>query len=245
MKKALITGANKSIGLETARQLLQNGYFVYLGARDLEKGEVAVSELKSEGLIHVEAIQLDVSSDESVAAARKVLGERTKTLDVLINNAGINGGLPQTALGATMEQFHNVYETNVFGVVRVTQAFVDLMKGAAEPRIVIVTSGQGSLTLANDPTNPYYHFKGAVYQSSKAAVNMYFITLAYELRDTAFKVNAVDPGFTKTDFNHHRGTGSVQAAGARITKYAMLDANGPTGLYISEEVNPETGVIPW
>lgn len=245
MKKVLITGANKSIGFETARQLLQQGYFVYLGCRDMAKGNIAVDELKSEGLNNVAAIEIDVTSADSVTAARETLGNVTTTLDVLINNAGMSGGLPQTALGATMDQFKAVYNTNVFGVVSVTQAFIDLMRNAPEPRIVMVSSGQGSLTLANDPTNPYYHFKGAVYQSSKAALNMYTTVLAYELRDTAFKVNAVDPGFTKTDFNNHRGTGSVEQAGTRIAKYAMLSQDGPTGLFVSEEVNPETGVIPW
>jgi len=245
MKKAFITGANKSIGFETARQLLQQGYFVYLGCRDISKGNIAVNELKNAGLLNVEAIEIDVTSTDSVAAARTTLGTKTNVLDVLINNAGMSGGLPQTALGATMDQFKTVYNTNVFGVVSVTQAFIDLMKNAPEPRIVMVSSGQGSLTLANDPTNPYYHFKGAVYQSSKSALNMYTIVLAYELRDTPFKVNAVDPGFTKTDFNNHRGTGTVEVAASRIVKYAVLAQDGPTGLYISEEVNPETGIIPW
>ncbi len=200
---------------------------------------------KNEGLNHVAAVEIDVTSADSVGAARIEIGKKTNVLDVLINNAGMSGGLPQTALGATMDQFKTVYDTNVFGVVRVTQAFIDLMKNAPEPRIVMVSSGQGSLTLANDPGNPYYHFKGAVYQSSKAALNMYTTVLAYELRDTAFKVNAVDPGFTNTDFNNHRGTGTVEVAGHRIAKYAMLGQEGPTGLFISEEVNPETGIIPW
>lgn len=245
MKKVLITGANKSIGFETARQLLQQGYFVFLGCRDLAKGNHAVEELKHEGLSNVATVEIDVTSADSVAAARIEIGKKTNVLDVLINNAGMSGGLPQTALGATMDQFKTVYDTNVFGVVRVTQAFIDLMKNAPEPRIVIVSSSQGSLTLANDPGSQYYHFKGAVYQSSKAALNMYTTVLAYELRDSAFKVNAVDPGFTKTDFNNHRGTGTVEVAGNRIVKYAVLGQDGPTGLFISEELNPETGIIPW
>jgi NAD(P)-dependent dehydrogenase (short-subunit alcohol dehydrogenase family) len=166
-------------------------------------------------------------------------------LDALINNAGISGGFPQTALTTSIDTFKKVYETNVYGVVRVTQAFIDLLKNSTEPRIVNVSSSQGSLTLTTDPSNIYYHHKGSVYQSSKSALNMYTITLAYELRDTAFKVNAVDPGFTKTDFNHHRGTGNVEEAGARIVKYALIDKDGPTGKYFSEEMNPETGEIPW
>ena len=245
MKKVLITGANKSIGFETARQLLQKGYHVYLGSRNLENGQEAVEKLKAEGLNEVEAIQIDVSNDESVKAARAALGEKTENLDVLINNAGISGGFPQTAIGASIETFKEVYETNVFGVVRVTQAFVDLLKKSPEPRIVNVSSSQGSLTVGDDPTNIYYNHKAAVYQSSKSALNMVTLNLAYELRDTPFKVNAVDPGFVATDFNHHRGTGTVQEAGARISKYALIDESGPTGRFFSEEYNPVTGEIPW
>jgi NAD(P)-dependent dehydrogenase (short-subunit alcohol dehydrogenase family) len=245
MKKVLITGGNKSIGFETARQLLQKGHYIYLGSRSLQNGVDAVEQLKAEGFTNVEAVALDVTDPASVSAARAEIGRKTEVLDVLINNAGMSGGLPQTALGATMEQFQTVYDTNVFGVVRVTQAFFDLLQKSAAPCIVNVSSSQGSLTLADDPSNKYYHHKGAVYQSSKSALNMYTITLAYELRDTPFKVNAVDPGFTKTDFNNHRGTGTVEEAGARVVKYALLGQDGPTGKYISEEFNPETGIIPW
>ncbi len=245
MKKVLITGANKSIGFETARQLLQKGYYVYLGSRDIKNGQEAVEKLKSEGLNEVEAVQIDVSNSESVKAARTEIGKKTDVLDVLINNAGINGGMPQSALQASIDQFKKVFDTNLYGVVRVTQAFIDLLQKSPEPRIVNVSSSQGSLTLASDPTNEYYNHKGAVYQPSKTALNMYTIILAYELKDTAVKVNAVDPGFIATDFNNHRGTGKVEEAGARIVKYAVIDSNGPTGKFFSEEYNPETGVIPW
>lgn len=245
MKVALVTGANKSIGFEVAKQLLQNNVFVYLGSRNLESGQKAVEELKSAGFNNVEAIAIDVSNDESVREARKIIGNKSNVLDILVNNAGINGGMSQTALSATMEQFKNVYETNVFGVVRVTQAFIDLMQKSDEPRIVNVSSSQGSITLSLDPTYKYYNFKGAVYHSSKSALNMYTVVLAYELRDTAFKVNAVSPGFTKTDFNAHRGTGTVEEAGNRIVKYALLGQDGPTGKFFCEETNPSTGEIPW
>lgn len=245
MKKALITGANKSIGFETARQLLQNGYYVYLGSREISNGQEAVEKLKSEGLNQVEVIQIDVSNDESVKEARVEIGTKTEVLDVLINNAGITGGMPQGALVASIDQFKKVFDTNLFGVIRVTQAFIDLLKESAEPRIVNVSSSQGSLTLATDTSNKYYNHKGAVYQPSKSALNMYTIILAYELRDTAIKVNAVDPGFIKTDFNNHRGTGTVEEAGARIVKYAVIGNDGPTGKFFSEEYNPVTGEIPW
>ncbi|WP_159477761.1 SDR family oxidoreductase [Dyadobacter sp. 3J3] len=245
MKNAFITGANKSIGFEIARQLLQKGYHVYLGTRNLENGQEAVEKLKAEGLTEVEVVEINVSDSESVKAARAEIGTKTDVLDVLINNAGINGGMPQTALTANVEVMNEVYNVNVFGVVRVTQAFIDLLKKADEPRIVNVSSSQASLTMHSDPTSKYYNHKGATYHPSKAALNMYTINLAYELRDTAFKVNAVDPGFTSTDFNNHRGTGTVEEAGARIVKYAVIDANGPTGKFFSEEINPATGIIPW
>lgn len=245
MKKVFITGANKSIGFETARQLLQKGYYVYLGSRDLKNGQEAVEKLKAEGLNDVEAVQIDVSNDESVKAARTEVGKKTEVLDVIINNAGITGGMPQSALEASIDQFKKVFDTNLYGVVRVTQAFIDLLKKSPEPRIVNVSSSQGSLTLASDPTNKYYNHKGAVYQPSKTALNMYTIILAYELKDTPVKVNMVDPGFTKTDFNHHRGTGTVEEAAARVAKYALIGNDGPTGKYISEEFNPQTGEIPW
>ncbi|MGO1787440.1 MAG: SDR family oxidoreductase [Sphingobacterium sp.] len=245
MKKVLITGANKSIGFETARQLLQKGFYIYLGSRSMEKGFAAMEKLKAEGLNNVEAVQIDVTDTASVQAARAEIGSKTGLLDVLINNAGINGGLPQTATGATIDQFQTVFDTNLYGVVRVTQAFIDLLKKSPQPRIVNVSSSQGSLTLASDPTDAYYHHKGAVYQSSKTALNMYTIALAYELRDTLFKVNMVDPGFVATDFNNHRGSGTVEEAGTRIAKYALIGEDGPTGRYFSEEFNPETGEIPW
>lgn len=245
MKKILITGANKSIGFETARQLLQQGNFVYLGSRSLAKGNKAVEILKLEGLNNVEAVQIDVTNTESVKAARIEIGKKTNVLDVLINNAGINGGMPQAALNASIDQFQHVMDVNLLGVVRMTQTFIDLLHESERPRIVNVSSSGCSLTLHCDPSWKYYDHKGAVYTASKAAMNMYTINLAYELRDTAFKVNAVCPGFVATDFNNHRGTGTVQEAGTRIAKYAMIDENGPTGKFISEEHNPETGETPW
>jgi NAD(P)-dependent dehydrogenase (short-subunit alcohol dehydrogenase family) len=245
MKKALITGGNRSIGFETVRQLLQKGFYVYVGSRDLAKGIEAVDMLKAEGLRNVKAVHIDMTDEASILAARVEIGNETEVLDVLINNAGINGGLPQTATGTHISVFREVFETNVFGLVLVTQTFMDLLKKSEQPRIVNVSSGGSSLTLNSDPSWKYYHHKGAVYPSSKAALNMYTIVLAYEFRDTPFKVNAVDPGFTSTDFNQHRGTGSVEDAATRLVKYAIIGADGPTGKFISEEHNPETGDIPW
>lgn len=245
MKTALITGANKGIGFETAKKLLENGYFVFIGSRNIENGGLAVQKLNEIGFENVEAIQLDVTDIASVENARKEIGKRIEVLDVLINNAGINGGFPQAALEASAEAFQKVMDTNLYGVVRVTQAFIELLRKSDQPRIVNVSSSGCSMTLHCDPHWKYYSHKAAVYPASKAAMNMYTINLAYELRDTAFKVNAVCPGFVATDFNGHRGTGSVQEGGIRIAKYAMIGEDGPTGKFISEEYNRETGETPW
>lgn len=252
MKSALITGANKGIGLEVAKQLSQKGYYVYLGSRNLKNGLEAVEKLKAEGLKNIEAVELDVTNQESVNNARTEIGKKTEVLDVLINNSGINGitfngdtPIMHTATGTDVDVFKQVYEVNVHGVIRVTQAFLDLLRKSPEPRIVNVSSSQGSLTLHSDPTYIHYNFKGAVYQSSKAALNMYTIVLAYELRDTPFKVNAVSPGSTKTDFNHQLGKGSVEDAGKRIVKYVIIGNDGPTGKFYSEDMNTATGEIPW
>ncbi|MCB2406581.1 SDR family oxidoreductase [Hymenobacter lucidus] len=245
MKYALITGANKSIGFEAARQLLGHSYYVFLGSRDLTRGQQAVAQLHAEGLTQVEVVQLEVTDSASVSAARQTIGQKTAVLDVLINNAGVSGALPQPAAITDVAVFKEVYDTNVFGVVQVTQAFLDLLEQSAAPRIVNVTSGLGSLTLHTDPSWKYYPVKVAAYNSSKAALNMFTITLAYELRDRPFKVNAVDPGYTATDFNHHSGPGTVPDAAARVVKAALLPADGPTGQFFSDDNAPATGISPW
>ena len=245
MKTALITGANKSIGFEAARQLLQQGYYVYLGSRDAQRGQQAVDQLHAEGLTQVEPLTIDVTDSASIASARETLGQKTSVLDVLINNAGILGGMVQPALTSSIEMIKEVYNTNVFGVIEVTQAFIDLLRQSPAPRIVNVTSGLGSLTLHTDPSWKYYQVKGAAYMPSKTALNAYTIMLAYELRDTPFKVNAVDPGYTATDFNHHSGPGTVQDAAARVVKAAVLGPDGPTSQFFSDDNNPETGISPW
>lgn len=166
-------------------------------------------------------------------------------MDVLINNAGIAGGFPQNVLETDVSVYREVFETNVFGVIEVTHAFMDMLKQAAEPRIVNVTSGLGSLTLHSDPAWKYYSIKPAAYLTSKAALNGFTIALAYELRDSKFKVNAVDPGYTATDFNHNSCPGTVENAASRVVKAATLDGNGPTGQFFSDDNSPDTGISPW
>jgi NAD(P)-dependent dehydrogenase (short-subunit alcohol dehydrogenase family) len=241
MKKqtVLITGANKGIGLETARQLANAGYHIYLGCRDKERGEEAVSLLHSEGLNDVEFIQIDVINEESVQQAHDELANRVDYLDVLINNAGIPGSFPQSALNTSIDIFRDVFEVNLFGVARVVSAIVPLMQSAPNPRIVNVTSDLGSLTLHNDPTWRHYDVKTAVYGPSKSALNGYTIALAYELKDK-FKVNMVNPGYTATDFNNNQGYKTVAEGAAPIVQYAMIDTDGPTGGYFSDY-----GVTPW
>lgn len=246
MKTAFITGANKGIGFETARQLLQKGFRVFIGSRNLENGLKAVDKFKEEGLTDVEAIPLDVTDNQSIKSARAAIGKRIDALDVLINNAGINGGTaPYTVLEANSDEYLNALKTNIVGVANVTQAFMDLLRNAAAPRIVNVSTSVGSLSLQSNPEWPAYNFaKYGVYAISKAALNMYTVQLAYELRNTDFKVNAVCPGLTKTDFTFFNG-GEVSVAANRVIKYALIDKDGPTGKFFSEETNPETGEIPW
>lgn len=241
MKKVLITGANKSIGFESARQLLEKGYFVYLGSRDRQNGKAAATALKAEGYENVEPIQIDVCSPASVSAARKQID----SLDILINNAGISGGFPQSTAEIDLDGIRKVFETNFFGTVNVTQTFLDLLKKADEPRIVNVTSGLASLTMHSDPTSKFYNFKSAAYGPSKTALNAYTVVLAYELKDTAFKINAVDPGYTATDFNHHSGPGTVENAARIIVKYAITGADGPNGKFFSNDADGDSEECPW
>jgi NAD(P)-dependent dehydrogenase (short-subunit alcohol dehydrogenase family) len=245
MKSALVTGANKGIGLEVAKLLAQHGFFVYIGSRNLEKGQAAVAQLNTTGLTNLEAVQLDVTQPDSIGAARAAIGAKTPVLDVLVNNAGISGDLAQSARETTLEQYQTVFATNVFGVAGVTQAFLDLLEQSPQPRIVNVSSAMASLTLFADFENANSAYRVPVYQASKTALNMYTLNLAYELRDTPFKVNAVCPGYTQTDFTGHQGTSTVEEAGQRIAKYALLGPDGPTGKYFSEEYFPAPATCPW
>ncbi|OGX87312.1 SDR family NAD(P)-dependent oxidoreductase [Hymenobacter coccineus] len=243
MKTALITGANKGIGFETARQLLQHGYHVYLGSRDAQRGQQAADHLRAAGYPHVTPIQLDVADSASIAAARAAVGQQTPVLDVLVNNAGISGGYPQPALDTPLSTFREVFNTNVFGPIEVTHAFRDLLRQSPAPRIVNVSSGLGSLTLQNDPSWRFYSVKGGIYPPSKTALNAYTVALAYELRDTPFKVNLVCPGYVDTDFTDHLGDSSVTGAATRVTNVALLGPDGPTGQFFGQEAGSDLN--PW
>lgn len=245
MNSVLITGANRSIGLELVKQFSKKGLFVYLGTRDLEKGQVVVDELNKNGFENIKAIQIDVTNPDTILAAKNIVESEKGKLDILINNAGISGEFPQSALNTSIKDIQNVFDTNFFGVISVTQAFLELLKKSKSPRISNITSGLGSLTLHSDPTWKYYNFKAASYVTSKAALNAYTIALAYELRELPFKVNAIDPGYTATDFNHHSGPGSVESAAAFIIKHTFTDENAQTGQFFSNDIEDESEVSPW
>ncbi|UOR04926.1 SDR family oxidoreductase [Hymenobacter aerilatus] len=245
MKTVLITGANRSIGFETARQLAAQGYYIYLGSRSLESGSEAVAKLQAEGLTTVEPIQIDIADEASIRTAREELSKRTDSLDVLINNAGISGPMPQSTITTETAAIRQVFDTNFFGTINVTQAFLDLLRKSDEPRIVNVTSGLGSLEMQTNPASKFYQVKSAAYGPSKTALNAYTVALAYDLRDTPFKINVVDPGYTATDFNHHSGPGTVEDAAKIIAKYATVGADGPTGQFFSNDADGEGDKMPW
>jgi NAD(P)-dependent dehydrogenase (short-subunit alcohol dehydrogenase family) len=235
MDTALITGGNKGLGRETARQLGHLGWTVWLGARDPENGMAAAAELCASG-IDARFVALDVTSDESVAAAVASLSDVTH-LDVLINNAGV-GGSRTSVLETGPADFLACFGVNLLGPVRVTRAFLPLLRRAALPRVVMVSSGLGSLAVTADPERLEWTINSLVYPSSKAALNM--VTTQYAKALPGWKVNAVDPGFTATDLNGHRGYKTVEQGAKAIVAMATLGADGPTGGFFDEN-----GPVPW
>jgi len=230
MTTILITGANKGLGRETARRLLADGHDVWIAARDPGRGQSAAEELGGR------FVQLDVTDDASVrAAAEHVTAEGG--LDVLINNAAISGGRkPPGEL--TAEDLATVYATNVLGVVRVTHSMLPLLEQAESAVIVNVSSGMGSLTRTNDPDRLESTIPALAYCSSKAALNM--ITTQYAKAFPRLRINAVDPGYTATDLNNHRGAKTVEQSAEIIVRMATIGANGPTGTFVDEH-----GTVPW
>lgn len=233
-KTVLITGANKGIGFEAARQLLAKDYFVYIGSRNADKGNAAVAQLRELGFTDVEMLQIDVTNADSVKRAAKELASKAGSLDVLINNAGISGSIPksESELLAT-DSIRTVFDTNFFGVIRTTQAFLPLLKKSSAPRIVNVSSDLGSLTNLTNPAWEHAQLKPLAYSCSKAALNAFTIILAHELRDLPFKINSVNPGSTATDLNGHRGQQTVDEGAAPIVTYALIGNEGPTGKFLS------------
>lgn len=244
---ALVTGANKGIGLQISKDLAAHGFTVLVGSRNFEKGKKAAISVGADA----RAIQLDVTDLHSISAAAECIRSELGRLDVLINNAGIShAGEPGRKLEevgksgkpsvASIEEVRTVFETNVFGVIAVTQAMLPLLRKAPAARIVNVSSGAGSLTLNADPNNSNREMFGAVYSPSKTALNAITLAFAIELESTGIKVNAVCPGFTATDLNNFEGTGTVQQAARHPVSLALLDENGPTGTFSNERRQ-----LPW
>lgn len=228
---ALITGANKGIGVETARQLGRLGMIVLVGARDQSRGEHAAESLRGEG-IDGRFVQLDVANSESIGSAAKTIERDIGRLDVLVNNAAVmfhgEDGLASTT---SMRIFRQTFDVNLFGMIETTQAMLPLIRRSPAGRIVNLTSNLGSLGEHSDPQSPIYHVKISAYDFSKAAVNMFTQHLAHELRDTPIKVNAAHPGWVKTDMGGPNAQLEL-AEGARTgVQLATLAADGPTGGY--------------
>ncbi|MCM3266801.1 SDR family NAD(P)-dependent oxidoreductase [Streptomyces thermoviolaceus] len=235
MTTTLITGANKGLGFETARRLLAAGHTVLLGARDPERGRRAAEQLGTR------FVRLDVTDDASVAAAVKEV-EAAGGLDVLVNNAGVE---PRHADGSfvdpaktTADAVRAVYETNVFGIVRTLHAFLPLLRRSANPVVVNVSSGLALTAQLADPASPTHFYPDIAYPSSKAAVNMLTVQYAKAFRD--IRINAVDPGFTRTDLNHNTGTQTVEEGAEIIVRMACIGADGPTGTFSNA-----AGPLPW
>lgn len=233
-KSAVVTGANKGIGREIARRLATMGFKVWLGARDAERGMTAERELRAEGL-DIQWLALDVTQDDSVAAAAKTVGVESPGLDVLVNNAGIaiNYELPPSE--QHLADIKATYEVNVFGPIRVTQAFLPLLLAAPAARIVMVSSSTGSIGRALDSGTPNHAVNLLGYGSSKTALNAITVAFARELAPSGIKINAAAPGYTATDLNGFKGHRTVQQAAEIVIHLATLDADGPNAGYFNDD----------
>ncbi len=233
-KIALITGANKGLGLEMARQLGKQGVLILLAARDLSKGEAAVKTLAAEG-VEARAVKLEVTSPKDVAALVKLIEKDYGRLDILINNAAImieaGGFASNTTLEATPELLHQTFDTNFFAVVALTQALLPLIRKAPAGRIVNMSSILGSQTLHATPESPIYDAKTFAYDASKAALNSFTIHLAHALKGTKVKVNSAHPGWVKTDMGTDAAPMELPEGGKTGVTLATLPEDGPTGGY--------------
>jgi NAD(P)-dependent dehydrogenase (short-subunit alcohol dehydrogenase family) len=231
-KIALVTGGNRGIGFATAKQLLRLGYFVFVGTRDENKGQAAVQEFHALGFDKASLLVIDVADSKSVKSAAALLSSQAGKLDILINNAAIGGRQPQNAAAIDITVLRDVYDTNFFGVVQVTQAMLPLLQRSEAPRIVNLSSELGSLGYQYREKSDYFAGNLMAYSSSKTALNSYTLMLAIQLQHTAFKINSVTPGFTATDLTDHTGSQTPDEAAQVIVKYATLGPDGPTGQFV-------------
>jgi len=246
---ALVTGANQGIGLQIAKDLAAHGFTVLVGSRNFEKGEMAAKSVEGDA----RAVQLDVTDQASIAAAAERIRRELGRLDVLVNNAAISNtrklpGMSVEAYAAStrpsnvsLDEMRAVWETNVFGVLAVYQAMLPLLRQTPGARIVNVSSGVGSLTTNSDPAFAYRAIFGPVYPASKTALNALTVAMAIELEKEGIKVNAVSPGFTKTNLNNYAGTETVEQGAREAVRVALLGPNGPTGTF----TRWENETIPW
>ena len=240
-KTVLITGANKGIGFEVARQLGRAGFSVLLGGRDASRGEEAAGKLRADGAdVRYVAADLNEASASATALASQIREEFGK-LDVLINNAAVflgreDGYASDVSIGALRRTF----EVNFFGTVAFTQPMLPLLRAAERAQIINVSSGLGSLAINGDPNTPYYHAKALAYNASKAALNMFTVDLAYDLRESKVTVNSVCPGYTATDLNNHSGHQTIEEGAIAIVRLAQMAEEGTTGGFIHKD-----GTYPW
>jgi len=240
-KIVLITGANKGIGLATARELGRAGLTVLLGARDPGRGTTAARELAGEGLDAV-FVRLDVTDTGVIAAAAAFIEQAYGRLDILINNAGIARDRPHSPTELPVAALREIYETNVLGVVAVTNAMLPLLRRSKAGYIGNVSSGLGTIAFLTDPESPWWQYANLLgYNSSKAALNAVTLIYAHSLRDAGIRVNALSPGYCATDLNNHAGTDTAEQGGARIAHQVLLPDDGLTGAFIRES----GGTYPW
>jgi NAD(P)-dependent dehydrogenase (short-subunit alcohol dehydrogenase family) len=246
---ALVTGANQGIGLQIAKELAAKELTVLVGSRNFARGEEAARTIAGDA----RALQLDVTDRASIAVAAKRIREELGRLDVLVNNAAISNTSKRPGQSiadyarltlpsnVSLEEVRAVWETNVFGVLAVYQAMLPLLRESRGARIVNVSSGVGSLTRNSDPAYPYRSIFGPVYPASKTALNAMTVAMAIELESAGIKVNAVSPGFTKTNLNDYAGTESVEEGAAEAVRVALLGPDGPTGTF----THARLGTLPW
>ena len=235
MNNVLITGANKGIGFETAKQLAQKGYTIYLGSRDQAKGTEAVRQLRDQGIADVELLVIDVTKIGSIREARRQLESRTRSLDILINNAAISGDMPQHFATIDIDLLRKVFETNFFGAIQTTQQFLPMLDRSPNPMIINVSSELGSFARQTAAErNPNWDLCDA-YSASKTALNAFTVVLANAYRNSKYRIDSVTPGYTATDLNGFQGPQTPEQGAAYIVNFVLMGADAPSGRFYKGE----------